>query len=252
MARPVVAHSEEVQTAVEWIQSVMQWAKSLLEQVGFQPLALPLAFVLGLASAVASACCTLPLLGAIVGYSGTRDDGNRKASCLSAIFFMLGTTAALVVLGAVAGFIGQVAQDTMGRYWKVFAGLIAIFVGLAALKLLPFKLPVRKTQGTLRPTGFGGAAVFGFVMGGGVSVASLACNPGIFIVLGVAVLQGYTVWGMAIMAAYAVGFSLPLAVIVLGASLGKSAIKARKTEGAMRVVGGVLLLVAGFYFLATI
>lgn len=252
MVRLVVAHNTGVETAVEWIQSVMQWAKALLEQVGFQPLALPLAFVLGLASAVASACCTLPLLGAIVGYSGAREDSNRKASYFSALFFMLGTTTALVVLGAVAGFIGQVAQDTMGRYWKVFAGLIAIFVGLAALKLLPFRLPTRNIQGKSRLTGFGSAAVFGFVMGGGVSVASLACNPGIFIVLGVAVLQGYTLWGMAVMAAYAVGFSLPLAVIMLGASLGKSAVRAKKTETAIRVVGGVLLLLAGFYFLATI
>ena len=229
----------------------MVWGKTVLEEVGFRPVALPLAFVLGLASAVASACCTLPLLGAIVGYSGTREDSNRKANLLSALFFMLGTTTALVILGAVAGFVGQVAQNALGKYWKVFAGLIAIFVGVAALKLLPFKLPARKTEGKPRPKGFFGAAAFGLVMGGGVSVASLACNPGIFIVLGVAVLQGYTLWGMAIMAAYAVGFSLPLAVIMLGVSLGKSAIKAKRTESAMRIIGGVLLIIAGFYLLET-
>jgi cytochrome c biogenesis protein CcdA len=229
----------------------MQWAKTVLEQVGFRPVALPLAFVLGLASAVASACCTLPLLGAIAGYSGTREDRDRRARFLAALFFMLGSTIALVILGTVAGFVGQVAQDIMGKYWKVFAGLIAIFVGLAALRLLPFKLPT-KTAGTgARPKGFLGAAAFGLVMGGGVSVASLACNPGIFIVLGVAVLQGYTLWGMCIMAAYAVGFSMPLALIMLGVSFGKSAIKAKITEGAIRIVAGVLLILAGFYFLAT-
>jgi len=229
----------------------MEWAKTVLEQTGYRPVALPLAFVLGLTSAVASACCTLPVLGAIVGYSGTREDRERRAKFLSALFFMVGSTIALVILGIVAGFIGQVAQDTMGKYWKVFAGLIAIFVGLAALKLLPFKLPTKTVKGKSRPKGFLGAAVFGLVMGGGVSVASLACNPGIFIVLGVAVLQGYTVWAMAIMAAYAVGFSLPLAVIMLGVSLGKSVIKARKTETAIRIVAGVLLIIAGFYFLTT-
>jgi cytochrome c biogenesis protein CcdA len=214
-------------------------------------MALPLAFVLGLASAVASACCTLPLLGAIVGYSGTREDRDRRAKFLAALCFMLGTTIALVVLGTVAGFIGQVAQDMMGKYWKVLAGLIAIFVGLAALKLLPFKLPT-KTAGTgSRPKGLLGAAAFGLVTGGGISVASLACNPGIFIVLGVAVLQGYTLWGMCIMAAYAVGFSLPLALIMLGASFGKSAIKARRAETAIRIAAGALLILAGFYFLAT-
>ena len=236
---------------MEWIQSILEWAKTVLEQTGFRPVALPLAFILGLVSAVASACCTLPVLGAIVGYSGTREDKDRRASFLAALFFMLGTTIALVILGSVAGFIGQVAQDTMGKYWKVFAGLIAIFVGLAALKLLPFKLPTKTAKGKLQPKGFLGAAAFGLIMGGGVSVASLACNPGIFIVLGVAVLQGYTWWGMAIMAAYAVGFSLPLALIMLGASFGKSAIKAKRTETAIRIICGVLLIIAGFYLLGT-
>ena len=83
-------------------------------------------------------------------------------------------------------------------------------------------------------------------------MASLACNPGIFIVLGVAVLQGYTLWAMGLMAAYAVGFSLPLAVIMLGVSFGKSAIKAKRTEAAIRITAGVLLIAAGFYFLVTL
>ena len=165
---------------------------------------------------------------------------------------MLGTILALMILGSVAGMVGQVAQDMMGKYWKVFAGLIAIFVGLAALKLLPFKLPIKTVTKKSRPQGLLGAAVFGLIMGGGVCVASLACNPGIFIILGVAVLQGHTLWGMLIMVAYAVGFSLPLTAIVLGVSFGKTAIKAQKTETAIRTVGGVLLLVAGFYFLATL
>jgi len=236
---------------MEWIQSIMEWARTVLEQTGYGPAALPFAFVLGLVSAIASACCTLPLLGAIAGYSSTRDDIDRRAKFLAALFFMLGTTIALVILGYVAGFIGQVAQDVMGKYWKLFAGLVAILVGLAALKLLPFKLPSKTVKGKARPKGFLGAAVVGLVMGGGVCVASLACNPGIYIVLGVAVLQGYTLWGMAIMAAYAVGFSLPLSLIMLGVSLGKGVIKAKKTETVIRVIGGVLLIVAGFYFLAT-
>ncbi|MCP4453546.1 MAG: hypothetical protein GY809_18965 [Planctomycetes bacterium] len=237
---------------MELIQSIMAWSRTVLEQTGFGPAALPLAFVLGLASAIASACCTLPLLGAIVGYSGSREESGRRAKLQAALFFMLGIIIALVTLGSVAGLIGQVAQDLMGKYWKVLAGLIAIFVGLAALKLLPFKLPTRTIEEKSRPKGFLGAAVFGLIMGGGICVASLACNPGIYIVLGVSVLQGHTWWGIAIMAAYAVGFSLPLTAIMLGVSFGKTAIKAKKTETTIRITCGILLLVAGFYFLATL
>jgi cytochrome c biogenesis protein CcdA len=57
---------------------------------------------------------------------------------------------------------------------------------------------------------------------------------------------------MAILVAYAIGFSLPLAAIMLGVSFGKSVAKAKKAETVIRIVAGVLLIAAGFYFLITI
>ena len=94
--------------------------------------------------------------------------------------------------------------------------------------------------------------MFGLIVGGGVGVCSLPCNPGILIVLGVAVLQGYTFWTIAILIAYAIGFSLPLAAIILGVSFGKMAFKAKKADTVIRIIAGVLLIAAGFYFLKTV
>ena len=54
---------------------------------------------------------------------------------ISAIWFMVGTTLALILLGFVAGLVGQTAQASLGRYWKLFAGAVAIILGLAALKV---------------------------------------------------------------------------------------------------------------------
>lgn len=236
---------------MEWIKSVLEWGKTAFESAGMGPVAFPLALVLGLASALASACCTLPVMGAIVAYSGAREASDRRTNWLSAAFFMLGTALALVVLGLVAGYVGQVAQTVLGKYWKLFAGLIAILMGLGALKLLPFKLPHQQAEGQARPYSLWGAAVFGLVLGGAVSAASLACNPGIFIIIGVAVLQGATLWLLGVLVAYAVGFSLPLTAVVLGVSFGRSAVKAQKAEAVIRTVAGVLLIIAGFYFLKT-
>ncbi|MCX6903982.1 MAG: hypothetical protein NTW03_11010, partial [Verrucomicrobia bacterium] len=74
-----------------------QWVTETLQSASMGPMALPLSFLLGLVSAVASACCTLPAMGMLVAYSGTREDTNRQTAFASAISFMLGTTRALIV-----------------------------------------------------------------------------------------------------------------------------------------------------------
>ena len=231
----------------------MQSITSALQAASTGPLALPLAFALGLASAVGSACCTLPAMGMLVAYSGTRETMSRRTALAAAASFMIGTSVALVVLGFVAGFVGQSAQALLGNYWKLFAGVIAVLFGLAALGLLPVKLPQlrRKTAGVATGQGILGTLVAGLLLGGGVAACSLPCNPGIFVVLGAAVLQGHSVWGMLLMAAFALGFSLPLAAILLGVSFGKASIKAQKVEATIRIVAGVLLVGVGLYLLAT-
>ena len=230
-----------------------QWITETLQSASMGPTALPLALLLGLVSALASACCTLPAMGMLVAYSGTREDASRRTAFASAISFMIGTTLALIVLGFVAGFVGQAAQALLGRYWKLFAGVIAVVLGLAALKLLPLKLSqfTRKAEGRSAVHGMLGTVTVGLLMGGGVAAASLPCNPGIFIVIGASILMGHILWGMVLMAAFGVGFSLPLGAILFGVAFGKASLKAQKAEAAIRVTAGVLLICAGFYLLAT-
>ena len=49
---------------------------------------------------------------------------------------------------------------------------------------------------------------------------------------------------------YAVGFSLPLTAVVLGVSFGKTMVKVKSAEKVIRITGGIILIVAGFYFLS--
>ncbi|MFN2352093.1 MAG: cytochrome c biogenesis CcdA family protein [Kiritimatiellia bacterium] len=232
---------------------LLKWVMDTLQVASMGPTALPLAFLLGLVSAIASACCTLPAMGVLVAYSGTRQDANWRAALFSAAWFLAGTTLALIILGFVAGLIGQTAQAFLGRYWKLFAGIVAVLFGLATLKLLPFKLPSRANQGGVSSTFNGkmGAVLGGLFLGGGVAAVSLPCNPGIYIVIGASILMGRVLWGMALMAAFGVGFSLPLSAILFGVSFGKASFKMQKADGVIRTVAGVLLIGAGLYLLAT-
>ncbi len=238
---------------MEWFRAMLTGVTAAFDQAGASFAAIPLALALGLLSAVVSACCTLPVLGIIVGYAGARKDNSLRARLLSAGSFFLGAVLSLVILGAVAAMVGQVAQGTLGRYWKVFAGFVAIVLGLGALNLLPFTLPQGKAKFGVkgRSCGVVGALLFGVVGGGAVSVSSLACNPGIFIIIGAAVLQGVTLWMTAVLVAYAIGFALPLGGLMLGVSFGAAAVKFKGLETAVRGLAGVLLVAAGFYFLWT-
>ena len=231
---------------------MLQYVTNALQQVSEQPIALLFALLLGAASAASSACCTLPTLGILLGYSGAQKAGDRRAAIRFSVTFTLGIILSLIIIGAIAGFVGQVAQAELGKYWKVFAGIVAIVFGIGTLDLFPFRLPSLSLLKAGGGASVLGTTVMGVLMGGGVAVSSLPCNPGIFIVLGAAVLQGQVVWAMCLLASFAIGFSLPLCAILLGVSLGKTTLVANKTSVTIRIVSGVVLLGAGFYLLVSL
>jgi len=224
-----------------------------LQTASTQPIGLVFAFLLGTVSAIASTCCTLPALGLVAGYSGTKVDSSAqttsKALVKSALFFMLGTVISLMFIGAVSGFVGQVAQNTLGKYWKIFAGFIAVILGLATLKLLPFNISFGKFNLNKFEGSKFGAVITGIVLGGIVAVSSLPCNPGIFIVMGAAILQGAIAWAMLLLGSYAIGFSLPLGALILGISLGGLTLASKGMDKFLRWFSGGVLIVIGFYFL---
>ena len=230
---------------------MLEYVTNTLQQVASQPLGLVFALLLGVVSAATSACCTLPALGILVGYSGAQANDNRKTALRTALLFTLGTIVSLMIVGGIAGFVGQVAQNALGRYWKVFAGIVAVFLGLAALNLLPFKLSFGKFDGIKSRLGKSGAVLAGLILGGIVAVSSLPCNPGIFIVIGAAILQGKVFWATLMLAMFAIGFSLPLGAVLLGISLSKVSFAAKGADAAIRWGAGVVLVIEGFYFLVT-
>lgn len=220
-----------------------------LQTASTQPIGLLFAFLLGAVSAVASTCCTLPALGLVAGYSGTKTETTSKDLVKSVLLFMFGTIISLMIIGAVSGFVGQVAQNTLGKYWKVFAGVISVILGLATLKLLPFNISFGKFDLNKFEASKFGAVITGFILGGIVAVSSLPCNPGIFIVMGAAILQGAVVWAMLLLGSYAVGFSLPLGALILGISLGGLTLASKGMDKLLRWFAGAVLVIIGFYFL---
>jgi cytochrome c-type biogenesis protein len=228
------------------MQELLSSVKSMFDGMGYGPVSVAAAFLLGLLSAVASACCTLPLLGVLAGYSIARRE-DRAAVLRNGFLFMAGVVITLLVIGGVVVFAGQTIQKVSGNYWKIAAGCASIVFGIGALELFPFKLPKLK----LLPAGRDPAAITswisGIIFGGAIAVSSLPCNPGIFIILGAAVLQKHVLWAFLNLTAYAIGFSAPLTLLVFGLSLGRSLVRLQKMEKIIRISAGILLIGAGIY-----
>jgi cytochrome c biogenesis protein CcdA len=222
-----------------------------LQETSARPLGFALAFAIGVLSAAVSACCVLPVMGALAGYSFSHENAGKGAALRRALFFTLGTVVSLMVIGGTAGLAGKAAYAGLGVYWKIFAGVVMILLGLATLGALPFKLPQGRFEGVKNKLGASGAVLSGFLLGGLVAAGSLCCNPGLFAVIGVAMLQRQIVLSALLMGMYAVGFSLPLGAILLGVSLGKVCFLPKGADAVVRRAAGGALLLAGFYFLMT-
>ncbi|UCD83487.1 MAG: hypothetical protein JSU92_09265 [Deltaproteobacteria bacterium] len=234
---------------------MQEWINNVLTTPDLSLVMLPAILLLGVLSSVAS-CCNIAVIGALSGYAGTKGNKEYRDILFVTISFMLGTILALVVIGAVIGYAGQVAGESLGHYGKVLAGLVSVFFGLMALNLIPLdkmKLPTFNQLSQKYPRGILGTVIFGFALGGAsLSCSVSCCAPAFMVILGVASLQGQWVKSALLMGIYAVGYSMPLAAVLLGVSFGRWALSASKAMPAVRGIAGALLLVVGFYFLATV
>jgi cytochrome c biogenesis protein CcdA len=228
------------------MHAMLTTIKSMLESAGYGPVALGFSLVLGILSAIASACCTLPLLGAVAGASIIgKEDGRTALS--SALLFMTGAVFALLAIGVCILFFGQGVIKFSGDYWKIAAGCLALLFGIGALGLFPFKIPMPKFVTVGKKAGTVASGFSGFIFGGTIAISSLPCNPGIFIILGAAVLEKHILWAILTLAAFAIGFSAPLAALVFGLAFGISIVPLKGMEKVIRITAGILLIAVALY-----
>ncbi len=232
---------------------MQEWINRVLETPEMGPIMLLAILLLGILSSVVSGC-NVAVIGALAGYGGTRGNKKYRDILVVTISFMLGTILALAAVGAVIGYAGQVAGESFGRYSRLLTGLVLVFFGLMALGLVPLnKLPKFSHAKRKYPEGMFGAIILGFTLGGASITCSISCySPALAVVLGVASLQGQVAKSTLLVGTYAAGYSMPLAAILLGVSFGKWTLRASKAMPVIKVTAGILLLLAGFYFLITI
>jgi cytochrome c-type biogenesis protein len=159
--------------------------------------------------------------------------------------FILGLLATHLLLGVSAGLVGQGVQAFVGRYWGLVLGPLLILLGLLWPGWIRLPLPMPAFQAT-RATGLWGA----FALGAPFSVAVCpGCTPALVMLLGVAAASGSPVAGATLMLAFAIGRAIPIATGACAIGWLKHFERLGRYRRAFESVGGVVLVLSGFYLL---
>ncbi len=233
-----------------------QWLMEVLKGNEFGIIVLGASFLFGLSSAATTAACGgLPAMLVIVGYTGANKMGGRRQLLLAAGSFMLSSVVVLATLGALSSYFGGSilsSGGSVGFYAKKALGLLAIFIGLTALDLTPFRFPTIKVATSKLPSGVLGAVLVGLSVGLATAGCATACSPlQLPIVLGLASLRGQAIEGSVILILFALGFTLPLVAVMLGVGLGRASKWMEKLDKPLRIVSGIFLLGLGFWFMVS-
>lgn len=232
---------------------MQEWINQALESPSVSLTMLVALFLLGVISAAAAGACCLPVVGAITAYVGSSGHTKRRDIIIATLSFVLGSILILAAIGAAIGLLGQLLGASFGRYSKLATGLVLVVFGLVSLGLFPVRLPSLERRTTINIRGVLGPVILGSTLGASAAACTITCcSPALLLILGMVGLNGEAAKGAGLMAVFGLGYSIPMAALLLGASLGSWALRASRAMPVIRVVAGVAMLGVGFYFLATI
>jgi cytochrome c-type biogenesis protein len=211
-------------------------------------------FLMG-AISVVTCGCNFAVIGVVTGYTGASSSAAKtRMVFLKGFFFLAGTILSMALIGSFFGYAGRLISASLGNYWKIAAGLIAIVFGLYSMDLVPFKIPGLAVKPGRPKEGIFSAILFGLAIGGLSTALNSCCNPLFPVILAASFVKGSALWGLMMLTAFSLGYGLPLTAMIVGFSLGL--VKVSKTMSVVGIVatyaGGIALVLLGFYFLLTL
>ena len=190
--------------------------------------------------------CTLGMLPIIIGYVGGYSEEKSLKTAIQMLFFVLGLSLVLSVVGILCAVGGKVFVAVGGTYWVLFmAGLILIF-GLNLLGVLELQIPVIVKQ--MPQNRNNNIVLYPLIIGGMFALASTPCStPILAAIMSFAALSKNIVIATIMLFL----FSLGQGIIIILAGVFTSFLKNTKSfmgiSNFLMKGSGILLIIAAFY-----
>ena len=224
----------------------MTWLDNIEQIVILYPmLAFGAVFLAGVLSSASP--CVLATIPLVVGFVGGYADGDRLKAFRYSLAFILGLSITFTGFGMAAGLLGTMF-GTMGGWWYVAAGIVALVMGGQMIGLYEIRMPIRR-EFKPRQGGMIGSFLLGLFFG---VVSSPCATPVLVVILTYVATKGQVLYGAALLFTYAIGHCLLMLVAGTFTGFIESFAKQR---GIMCVstwakrVGGVVVTCVGVYLL---
>lgn len=198
--------------------------------------------------------CVVPLMPSYLSYlAGTSLEDARSRPAVRwrvsrhALWFVLGSGALLVLLGAVAALVGSAVQSYQQVFERI-AGVLLILFGVVLIGVLPLPWLSRDYLVKVKPgpSSWWRSGLLGVAFGASWSACSSPILASILVLTAVrsqAVLQG-----VSIMLVFALGQSIPLLLLgVLIDRVGPFLLRVRRLTVLLTQIGGGILIIMGFF-----
>jgi cytochrome c-type biogenesis protein len=191
--------------------------------------------------------CVLATIPLVIGFVGGYADGDRKKAFLYSVSFVLGLSITFTLFGMAAGLLGTMF-GTLGGWWYVVAGAIALLMGGQMMGLYEIRLPVKRDY---RPKQ--GGIIGSFLLGLFFGVVSSPCaTPVLVVILTYVATKGEAIYGTALLFAYAIGHCMLMLAAGTFTGFVESFVKARgivNFSSWTKRIGGFIVAIVGGYLL---
>lgn len=147
--------------------------------------------------------CVLATIPLVVGFVGGYSEGDRWKAFRYSLSFILGLSLTFTAFGAAAGLLGTMF-GTLGGWWYVAAGVVALVMGGQMMGLYEIRVPIKRD---FKPKQ--GGIVGSFILGLFFGIVSSPCaTPVLVVILTYVATKGQVLYGTALLFTYAIGHCL--------------------------------------------